>query len=217
MKKIIFLFTLSSIILQSKAQTWTKLALPETGKKIEDIYEDANNNLFVLTAQGLFKSIDKAINWTLVDRNMEGNKILLSTDSGDVWVSGDGIIKYNGSSSDQQDNNVVGNPLTMAELSDGKIISITKEGTTIFNSKHHLNTSTDNGATFNKNNNVTNILLKTNVNPELMVKKNDDVFYLGTDKNLYKSTDKGVTFTAMGAAITYTNRNNSLYFPLVVL
>lgn len=211
MKKITFLILACLLVISSQAQTWTKLALPETGKAIKDIYEDTSGNLFVLTNQGLFKSTDKAENWSLVDRNMEGNNILLATNNGNVWVNGDGIIRYNGTSSDQQDDTGVGNATAMVELIDGKIISIAKEGTTIFNSKHIISTSSDNGATFNKNSNVTNILLKTNVNPELMVKKNDDVFYLGSDKNLYKSSDKGVTFTAMGAAITYTNRNNSLY------
>ena len=210
MKRIKCFLVICIFSLSIQAQTWTKLNLPETGKAVEDIYEDANGNLFALTTQGLFKSTDKAGNWVLLDRNMEGNSILLAENNGNVWVSGDGIIKYNGTSSDQQDSDIVGNPLVMCELSDGKLISITKEGTTIFNSKHFLNISTDYGATFSKNNNVTNILLKTNVRAELMVKKNDDVFYLGADKNLYKSTDKGVTFTAMGTAITYTNKNNGL-------
>ena len=211
MKKNTFLLFACLITLISQAQTWTKLALPETGKTVKDIYQDSTGNLFVLTAQGLFKSTDKAENWVLVDRNMEGNNILLATNNGNVWVNGDGIIRYDGTSSDQQENTGIGNSTAMVELSDGKIISIAKEGTTIFNSKHIMSASIDNGATFNQNNNVTNILLKTTANSELMIKKNDDVFYLGSDKNLYKSSDKGVTFTAMGSAITYTNRNNSLY------
>lgn len=210
MKKITYLLLICLVSLSVQAQTWTKLNLPETGKTVKDFYEDANGNLFALTAQGLFKSTDKAANWVLLDRDMEGENLLLASNNGDVWVSGDGIIKYNGTSSDQQENTTLGNPSVMVALSDGKIISIIKEGTTIFNSKNYLKTSTDNGITFNKNNSITNIYLKANVKPELFVNKNDDVFYLGTDKNLYKSTDKGEIFTAMGASILYTDKNNGL-------
>lgn len=214
MKKITFLLFVCLIVCTNQAQTWTKLNLPETGKAIEDIHQDVNGNLYALTAQGLFKSVDKAENWVLLDRNMEGNHILLAANNGDVWVSGSktgiGTIKYNGISSDQQDASIVGNPLVMAELTNGKIISITKEGTTIFNSKHFMNASTNNGASFTKNNSITNILLKTNVNPELMVKRNDEVFYIGPDKKLYKSIDKGETFRETDAAITYTNKNYGL-------
>ena len=207
-KLLLILLTIVSISVQG--QTWTKLNLPETGKKINDLYEDINGNLIALTSQGVFKSTDNASNWTLLDRSMEGNRILLTTNNGNVWVTGDGIIKYNGSTSGQQDDANVGNPTIMAETSDGKLFSIVKEGTTIWNTKVYLKSSTDNGTTFSNNTSVSNILVKTNVNAELFVKKNDDIFYLGSDKNLYKSTDKGVTFTAMGSAINYTNKNNSI-------
>ena len=211
MKKFIYLFFACLIAINSQAQTWTKLTLPETGKAVKDIYEDSNGNLFALTAQGLFKSTDKAENWLLVDRNMEGNSILLRASNNDIWVTGDGIIKYNSTSSDQQDIDIVGNSSIMVELSDGKIISITKEGTTIWNSKNYLRISSDNGSTFNKKNNITNVFFKANVNAELFVNKKDDIFYLGTDKNLYKSTDKGQTFTAMGSVISYPNKSNGIY------
>lgn len=210
MKKIKYLLIAFLVSLSIQGQTWTKLALPNTGKNINDLYVDINGNLIALTSQGIFKSTDNANNWTLLDRNMEGNRILLTTNNGNVWVTGDGIIKYNGSSSDQQDDTNIGNPTIMRELSDGKIFSIVKEGTTIWNTKTYLKSSTDNGATFNTNTSVSNILVKTNVNAELFVNKNDDVFYLGSDKNLYKSTDKGATFTAMGSAINYTNKNNGI-------
>ncbi|APZ46036.1 hypothetical protein BW723_06885 [Polaribacter reichenbachii] len=208
MKKITLLIITCLLSISTNAQTWTKLTLPETGKAVKDLYEDVNGNLITLTAQGIFKSDDNAETWTLLDRNMEGENILLATNSGNIWVAGDGIIKYNGATSDQQDN--VGSSTAMIELSSGKILSIVKEGTTIWNSKHYLSISTDNGETFNKNNNVTNVYLKANVKGELMAKKNDDVFYLGSDKNLYKSTDKGETFSAMGAPITYTDKDNGL-------
>ncbi|MEO9572210.1 MAG: T9SS type A sorting domain-containing protein [Polaribacter sp.] len=210
MKKITYLLFVFFISLSTQAQTWTKLNLPDTGKKINDLYEDINGNLIALTSQGVFKSTDNASNWTLLDRSMEGNRILLTTNNGNIWVTGNGIIKYNGSTSDQQDDANVGNPTIMAETSDGKLFSIVKEGTTIWNTKVYLKSSTDNGTTFTNNSTVSNILVKTNVNAELFVKKNDDIFYLGSDKNLYKSSDKGVTFTAMGAAINYTNKNNGI-------
>ena len=47
-KLLLILLTIVSISVQG--QTWTKLNLPETGKKINDLYEDINGNLIALTS-----------------------------------------------------------------------------------------------------------------------------------------------------------------------
>ena len=86
MKKITILLLACVVALHVQAQTWTKLGLPEIGKSVNDLYEDANGNLFALTAQGLFKSTDKAANWKLVDRSSKGVQVMTVAPNGDIWV-----------------------------------------------------------------------------------------------------------------------------------
>jgi hypothetical protein len=211
MKKFIYLLAACAVASMAQAQTWTKLNLPETGKAITDLYEDASGNLFALTQQGLFKSTDKAANWSLVDRNLKGVQVMTVAPNGDIWVDEtSATLKYDGTKTTQNQwyrwatNNTTAN---MVSLSDGKLLYTYVDA---IKRKQKYFTSTDNGANFTENTAITNILWKGVLQSQLMVKKNDDVFYLGSDKNLYKSTDKGITYTAMGSAITHTGRENGI-------
>ena len=211
MKKNTYLLVAFLIATSVQAQTWTKLALPETGKLVSDLYEDAGGNLFALTNQGIFKSTDKAITWALVDRNMKGVQVMTVAPNGNIWVDEtSATLKYDGTKTTQNKwyrwatNNTTAN---MVSLSDGKLIYTYADQ---IKRKQKYLTSTDNGTTFTESTTVTNVLLKGILQSQLMVKKNDDVFYLGSDKNLYKSTDKGVSYSAMGSVINHTGKEEGV-------
>ncbi len=147
MKKLILLCNVCLLATMMQAQNWTKLPLPETGKTIVDLKEDASGNLYALTGQGLFKSTDKATNWSLLDRSMRGVELMTVAPNGDVHVDeASSILKYNGTSTSQLEwyrwatNN---STAAMVSLSDGKLIYTYLDAV---KREHKYFTSTDNGA-----------------------------------------------------------------------
>ena len=220
MKKLstlIILFFIGQLSLN--AQTWTDISFPSTGARINDINEAPNGDLYAISSQGLFKSTDNGATWTERTSHVSGIEILTITQSGYIlYEDGQYIMRLTPSNTIEYITNYAAfstaeaGSASMVSFSDNTILMAKKVGYPTY-SRAYI--STDEGATFTEissslpspvnNASIGSVSFYKHMNSDL-------VYYVGRNDSVYKSTDKGQTFTPTGGMINPWGLTNQQQF-----
>ena len=206
---LLFLF----FFVSTEAQTWTKISTPQTDQSFTDIKLGQDGNLYLLTAQGLYKSEDNGDNWTIYHngcRNSDklGDELMTITKDGLVFI--DKALTIN-----QTDGNSLTRSIyytlgayqrsaQMVSLSTGEIIRSYRDNWGPNNVYYSI--SSDNGNTWDDKKSSASFALKNYKHPIFFIAENDDVYYVGADYSLYRSTDKGETYTSSGTVADWDEK-----------
>lgn len=213
MKKLL-LILLCSILYTISAQDWEKLNLPDySGKIIKEIQEAPNGDLYVLTPQGLFKSTDEALSWTLVSRDASG-EFLLAASNKSAFV--DDLTLHAINRVNLADG-VYSQPLDYSynlkkEASYGLNFGDTTvflhiSGSNIRNYEYNLLLTTDEGNSFVDRTMTLPAEINRGTKKSLITKGEQEIVFHGSDDKFYRSTDFGVTFTASTSSLELFGNN----------
>ncbi|MBL1280635.1 MAG: T9SS type A sorting domain-containing protein [Fluviicola sp.] len=208
---LIILFLIGQVNLN--AQTWTDVSFPSTGARINDIKEAPNGDLYAISDQGLFQSIDNGVNWTERSSHVFGIEILTIAPSGQIlFEDGQYIMRLTPSNTIEYIDNyaafstAVPKSASMVSFSDNTIL-MTKKASVSWVQTTRTYISTDEGATFTEISNT----LPNPVNKAFGLacfhkhRNSDVVYYVGENDSVYKTTDFGQTFTAAGSRISFVS------------
>ncbi|PCJ67785.1 MAG: hypothetical protein COA58_01215 [Bacteroidetes bacterium] len=207
-RTIIITFIWGVATLFSSAQTWTKLNLPVTDQTFTDIKVGADGNIYLLSGMGLFKSSDDGTNWSIYNngsRNSDGSigdELMTISENGLVFIDkGLTINQVNATELKRTEYYTLGGyqrSAQMVSLSTGEIVMAHRSNWG--NKDVSYKISSNGGVSFVDKKTSSGFLLKNYKNPILFSNENDDVYYVGEDYTLYRSTDKGESFTSSGTA-----------------
>ncbi|MGB0851557.1 MAG: WD40/YVTN/BNR-like repeat-containing protein, partial [Bacteroidia bacterium] len=192
--------------------------LPKTDQSFSDIKLGQDGDLYLLTAMGLYSSSDDGDWWSVYDagaRNSDdkvADELMTITKDGVVFI--DKALTINqtdGSTLKQTEYYTLGGyqrSAQMISLSTGEIIMAHRDNWGPKDVTYKI--SSDGGVTWMDKKASSSFALKNFKHPIFFVNDNDDVYYVGADYSLYRSTDKGESYTSSGTVAEWDEKLSTL-------